>query len=161
HYRRNRQVDITRPGRNDQHLAETDDDVECGKLQCNRQHAASALPRDGDGHDQPHRQCRNKHPNPGLVRQPGVDCPQPHDFFPPSTRVASTRMRIAPCTASCQSVETLKNDIKAPVSNMMSAPTTAPTGDTMPPKNSPPPTITAAIDTSVYCAPTVASPDVV
>ncbi len=50
------------------------------------------------------------------------------------------------------------NDSSEPVSSMMNAPITAPTGATMPPKNSPPPTITAAIESSVYGAPKLASP---
>jgi hypothetical protein len=41
---------------------------------------------------------------------------------------------------------------------MIKAPITVPMGETIPPEKEPPPTMTAAIDSKVYCVPTFASP---
>jgi hypothetical protein len=66
-------------------------------------------------------------------------------------------MRTTPCTLNCQADETFKNDKSEPVSSMIMEPTAAQIDETMPPKNSPSPTMTAAIDTSVYWVPMFAS----
>src|SRR3954454_23521332 len=159
HHRRDRQVDVARSGRDHEHLPDADDGVERGELEraAERLERAPAL-RDGGG-DRPDDHRPGDRPKPGLPCGPAPH-PPPHQASPLRTRArdASTAIRITPCTLSCQSVETLRKDRSEPVSSMMIAPTTAPTGETMPPKNSPPPTITAAIESSVYWPPTLASP---
>ena len=58
-------------------------------------------------------------------------------------------MRMKPCMPTCQSGAMRRKVRNEAASVIVSAPITAPTGETRPPENSPPPRITAAIDTSV------------
>ncbi len=66
-----------------------------------------------------------------------------------TSRIARTAIRIAPCAPICQSGESRRNVRNDAASVSVSAPITAPTAETRPPVNSPPPRITPAIESSV------------
>ena len=67
-----------------------------------------------------------------------------------SARAARTMIRIAPLAPTCQSGGMcMKERSDEAASASVSAPITAPIGETRPPTNSPPPSMTPAIDRRV------------
>src|SRR5690606_12797199 len=128
-----RKVDIARAEGADQHLAGADDD---GKRRegkgCQGQAQRTSASREEDG-DQPHETCSHKGPDPRLASKA---CKGAH---PPRScrssllrkrRRARTMTRIAPCAPICQSGEMRRKERKEPARASVSAPITAPTGDT-------------------------------
>ncbi len=87
----------------------------------------------------------------GLANSlPSAPVIAPASFRLISTRAASTTIRMAPLAATCQSGGMcMKVSSGEAASASVSAPITAPIGETRPPTNSPPPRMTPAIDSKV------------
>src|ERR1700747_358896 len=109
---------------------------------------------------EPDQQCAQIGPDPSLFKNRLGS--QPHGPVRLiNARAASTMMRMAPSAPTCQSGEIRIKLRSVPARVRVSAPITAPIGDTRPPTNSPPPRITPAIESSVYPLPMLASAEVV
>src|SRR5262249_27283574 len=128
-----------------------DDHHEDGERERRRQHAAGAVAAGEEDGGEPDRQRAEERPQPGPVDEGAQVRHRPH----PSRRLmmaraASTMIRMAPLAPTCQSGGIcMKVSSGEAASARVSAPMTAPIGDTRPPTNSPPPRITPAIDSSV------------
>src|SRR5690606_637163 len=147
-----RQVDIAGAERDDKHLPEPDDHRKRREGEgCVGKPVRARATGEEDG-DDPYRGGRDKRPDPwtaGEYRH-GVHCFC--SLFSRrlrKRRKASTTIRIPPCAPICQSGEMRMKERNEPARVSVSAPMTAPMGETRPPTNSPPPRMTPAMDSSV------------
>src|SRR5690606_33235557 len=145
-------VDVAGSQGDDEHLPQPDDDRERGEGQrrLGQPHGRGAAGEQDSG--EPDADGGDEGPDPGFGEE-GAD--QGHlarsalSRRLSSSRTASTMIRIAPCAPICQSGGILRKLRNEPARVSVSAPMTAPMGETRPPTNSPPPRITPAIDRSV------------
>src|SRR5262249_50213728 len=116
-----------------------------------REHAPCTVPAGKRDGSEPDDERADKRPDPRF----GGERAQGHHRAYTSLRLmmaraASTMIRIAPLAPTCQSGGMCMNVSRGEAASAsVSAPITAPIGDTRPPTNSPPPRMTPAIDSSV------------
>ena len=92
------------PERDDEHLADADDDREDGERQRRRDHAAGAVAAGEGDRREPDQQRADERPDPGLGEQRLQRAPSLSlSLRLISARAASTMMRMAPLAPTCQS----------------------------------------------------------
>src|SRR5262249_43513939 len=111
--------------------------------------------------DQPDQHPPGGGVEPGLRQQSAAKRIHARMLLHEMIRMARMTSRMQPCTLYCQAGATEAKLSSDPESCMIRAPSTVPMGDTIPPTNSPPPMMTAPMDSSVRPRPTLASPVVV
>src|SRR5690606_28684055 len=143
--RRHGDVDVARPGGDDEHLAEADDHQVGGEGEGEGDGLPAALAGDGED-DRPDERGGREAPDP----RPGQQRARVHRRVLPSTaRPASTARTITPCTADCM-LEATSSRLRTTLTRpRVTPPIAAPIGTARPPENEPPPRITAATVMSV------------
>src|SRR5690606_36948139 len=136
---RDGEIDIARAKRDDEHLAQPDNDGEGREGQCGLGDADGRGAAGEQNSGKPDSKGSNKGPDPGAGEQGFHLCASLPSRRLSRSRTARTMIRIAPWAPICQSGDILRKLRKDAASVSVSAPITAPMGETRPPTNSPPP----------------------